>query len=436
LGEHLPLRVKVERDRSLREINVRQGLDIELPGKPRQTVGEVGAVTSVAISGHDFPDIRPDFTVKPGDRVRAGQTVFVDRRRPGIAFAAPAAGVVTAINRGQRRSLDSLVIQREGDAAESFSVPPKSASAEEVRSLLLRSGLWPSFLTRPFGRIPDPDAVPDAIFATAIDTNPLAADPRVAIGLHREEFRRGLAVLPLLTPGQVFVCRAPGPSLLDGEAERVEDVIVTGRHPAGLAGTHIHHLAPVASGKSVWQIGYQHVIAIGHLLATGRLPTERIVAIAGSGVRDPSLVRLPMGASLDEALDGELADGPMRVISGPVLSGREAGYLGRYHNQVTVIARDGEPAPQGVLSRLGGFFMGTPDTAIIPREAFERVMPLGILPVPLMRALSIGDVETARDLGCLELLEEDLGLLSHVCTTGTDYGALLRDVLDQIEAEG
>jgi len=421
----------------LREIRIRQGLDIKLPGKPRQTVREAGRVTAVAISGHDFPDIRPDFTVKPGDRVRAGQTVFVDRRRPDIAFAAPVAGIVTAINRGQRRSLDSLVIRREGDAAESFPVPSGPVSAEALRGLLLKSGLWPSFLTRPFGRIPDPDAVPDTIFVTAMDTNSLAADPRVAIGLHEDEFRRGLAALPLLTAGPVYVCRAPGPALAAGDVGRVEDVIVSGRHPAGLAGIHIHHLAPVANGRTVWQIGYQHVIAVGHLLATERPPTERIVAFAGSGLRDPSLVRLPIGASLDEALDGELAEGPMRIISGPALSGREAGYLGRYHNQVTVIARGEEgPAAQGLLSRLGGFFMGAPDTAIIPREAFERAMPLGILPVPLLRALSIGDVETARELGCLELLEEDLALLSHVCTTGTDYGALLREVLDQIEEEG
>lgn len=420
------------------EIRVRQGLDIDLPGKPRQTVREAGAITSVAISGHDFPDIRPDFAVRPGDRVRAGQTVFVDRRRPAIAFAAPAAGVVAAIERGRRRSLDSLVIRREGDAAESFAVPPGPLSAQALRDLLLASGLWPSFLTRPFGRIPDPDTVPDAIFVTAIDTNPLAADPRVAVGLHEDEFRGGLAALPLLTTGLVHVCRAPGPPLPGSDAARLEDVVISGRHPAGLAGTHIHRLAPVANGRTVWQIGYQHVIAIGRLLATGQLPTERIVAIAGSGVRDPSLVRLPMGASLDEALGGELNDGPVRVISGPVLSGREAGYLGRYHNQVTVIARDEEKpaAARGPLSRLGRFFMGTPDAAIIPREAFERAMPLDILPVPLLRALSIGDVETARDLGCLELLEEDLALLSHVCTTGTDYGALLRDVLNQIEAEG
>lgn len=407
-----------------------------MDGKPRQTVREAGEISSVAISGHDFPDVRPDFAIEPGDRVRAGQTIFADRRRPEIAFTAPAAGVVTAINQGRRRSLDSLIIRIEGDEAVVFPIPDAPVAPEEVRSLLLKSGLWPSFQTRPFGRIPGPDTVPDAIFVTAMDTNPLAADPRVVIRVHEEEFRQGLDVLPALTPGPVFICQATGPSLYDGAHDRIRQIVFSGPHPAGLPGTHVHHLTPVAKGKSVWQVGYRDVIAIGHLLSTGRLMTDRIVALAGSGVRDPALVRLPTGASLDEALDGQLVDGPMRVISGPVLSGREAGYLGRYHNQVTVIAlNQGKAAAPGFLSTLSGFFTGVPDAAIIPREAFERVVPLDIMPVPLLRALSVGDVETARDLGCLELVEEDLALLSHVCTTGTDYGTLLREVLDEIEAD-
>lgn len=413
-----------------RQIRIRRGLDIRLAGVPRQALRAAAEIRTVAVSGHDFPGVRPDFRVAPGDRVRAGQTLFVDRRRPRIAFTAPAAGIVTAIDRGRRRSLDSLVIRLDGDDAETFDVPPPG----EVRGLLLESGLWPSFLTRPFGRIPDPDAVPGAIFVTATDTSPLAADPRVVTGLHPQEFRRGLGALPALSGGPVFLCRPPGPPLAEGMDGRIEEVAVTGPHPAGLAGTHIHHLAPVGAGGSVWQIGYQDVIAIGALLATGRVQAGRIVALAGPGVRDPALARLPAGASLDEALDGNLAAGPMRIVSGPILSGREAGYLGRYHNQVTVIGRDAEgPGP---LARLGALLGGTPDAAILPREAFERVMPLDILPVPMLRALSIGDVETARDLGCLELVEEDMALLSHVCTTGTDYGALLRDVLDRIEAEG
>jgi Na+-transporting NADH:ubiquinone oxidoreductase subunit A len=419
------------------EIRIKRGFDIALVGVPRPVLREVGTVRSIAISGRDFPNIRPEFRIEAGDRVREGQALFVDRKRPQIAFTAPAAGIVTAINRGRRRSLDSLVIQLDGDEAETFSMSSASPSPAAMRELLLRSGLWPSFLTRPFGRIPAPDAVADAIFVTAIDTNPLAPDPRFAISRHAEDFRRGLVGLLTLTQGSVFVCQRPGSSLCENTSERLRSVMVSGPHPAGLPGTHIHHLAPVGDGHhSVWQIGYQDVIAIGHLLATGRLWTDRIVAVAGTGVRNPSLAQLKLGASLDEALENELCDGPARVISGPVLSGRESGYLGRYHNQITVIARGNENPVSSLTSQVWHLLEGAPDKAIVPREAFERVMPFDILPVPLLRALSVGDVETAKDLGCLELLEEDLALISHVCTTGTDYGALLRDVLDQLAGDG
>ncbi len=389
---------------------------------------------SVAVSGHDFPGIRPDFKVEQGARIRAGDVLFVDRKRPRIAFTAPVSGTVSAIDRGRRRSLDSLVIRREGDEAKLFSARPVDAAGEAVRSLLLESGLWPSFLARPFGRIPDPDARPDAIFVAAIDTNPLAADPAVAIALHANEFRRGVDALLALTDGPVFVCHRAGVAPLASAAARVRSVAVTGPHPAGLAGTHIHLLAPVGQGRTVWQVDAQDVIAIGHLLETGRLMGERIVALGGSGLIDPALVRLPQGASLDEALDGELTGGPVRVISGSILSGREAGYLGRYHNQVTVIS---DTAPGGnALTRLLARYASGRDSAIVPTERFEAAMPLDILPVPLMRALAVGDVETARKLGCLELVEEDMALLSHICASGTDYGALLRETLDQIAGEG
>ncbi len=298
--------------------------------------------------------------------------------------------------------------------------------------MLLAGGLWPSFLTRPFGRIPDPDGNAEAIFVTAIDTFPLAPNPMVAIGLHASAFSRGLDVLGRLTDGLVFVCHAPGAAPARAAHERLRYVTFSGRHPAGLPSTHIHALAPVHRGRIVWHIGYQDVIAIGHLASTGMPWTDRYIALSGPGVRDPALVRVTPGASLDELLSGEMAPVPVRVLSGSVLAGREAGYLGRYDNQVTVLTENAAVAARGVpkpwLYLAGGARAG----AIVPREVFERVMPLNILPVPLMRALSVGDISMAESLGCLELIEEDMALLSYLCTTGTDYGALLRHVLDDL----
>lgn len=416
-----------------RTIRIRRGLSVQLRGRAKPPVRERPALQTVGLSGQDCQGIRPEFKVSPGQRVLAGQVLFVDRKRPRIAFTAPVTGTVRSIEIGRRRALDLLVIDIDGDEALTFEKPGMDAP-DAIRELLLRSGLWPSFRTRPFGGIPDPSSTPDAIFVTATDTNPLAADPRIAIDLDAESFRSGIQALPRLAPGPVFVCTSPGPSLARDLADRVLEVAFSGPHPSGLPGTHIHNLAPVSPDRTVWTIGYQDVIAFGHLLRTGSLPTDRVVALTGPMVSLPAMVRAPLGASLDELLEGEILLGPVRAISGSILSGREAGYLGRYHDQVTVTARDEDterPGPSAILNRI---LSGTPDAAIIPREAFERAFPFDILPVPLLRALSIGDVEGARELGCLELLEEDLALLSHLCTTGTDYGGLLRQVLDEIEA--
>ncbi len=417
---------------AVRTIRLRHGLDIRLKGAAQPVIRERAAVRSVGLSGHDCPGIRPEFKVSPGQSVLAGQTLFVDRKRPDIAFTAPAGGTVRSIDLGRRRALDLLVIDINDSEAVIFE-RPEAHDADAVRALILRSGLWPSILARPFGRIADPASSPDAIFVTATDTNPLAADPRIAIDLDRDSFRSGVGVLPLLTRGPVFVCTSPGSPVASDLGDRVVEVAFAGPHPSGLPGTHIDRLAPVGAGRAVWTIGFQDVIALGHLLRTGQVPADRVVALTGPMVSRPALVRAAPGASLDELLAGELVDGPARAISGSILSGREASYLGRYHSQVTVIARDEDrerAAPIGLLHRI---FSGMPDAAIIPRESFERAFPFDIPPVPLLRALSIGDVETARALGCLDLVEDDLALLSHLCTTGTDYGALLRRVLDEIE---
>jgi Na+-transporting NADH:ubiquinone oxidoreductase subunit A len=413
-------------------IPIRRGFDIAVSGAPRQVIEDGAEVTSVALLGADFPEVRPALSVEVGDRVTAGQTLFVDRRRPEIAFTSPAAGAIAAIGRGRRRALDSLVIDLAGDGAEFFAASPEALSRDGIQELLLKSGLWPAFRTRPFGRIPDPEAVPDSIFITAMDTNPLAADAAVVLESHAEPFRAGLDVLLLLTAGPVFVCQSPGPALADESKERIRCVRFGGPHPAGLPGTHIHHLAPVGGGRVVWHVGYQDVIAIGHLLATGRLWTERVVALTGPGVRDPRLVRTRIGANLDDLTEGEIGDGDFRIVSGSALSGREAGFLGRHHTQVSVLPAVRETMRLTILSRLFGNGRDVPPP-LIPLAAFERAMALDILPVPLLRALSVGDAETAERLGCLELIEEDMALLSHVCASKADYGALLRSVLDDLE---
>jgi Na+-transporting NADH:ubiquinone oxidoreductase subunit A len=440
------------------QVRLRKGLDIPIAGAPRQEIEPGRTPRSVAFVGDDYVGLRPKLLVQQGDRVRLGEPLLADRRDPRIVFTAFSSGRVTAINLGEKRSLRSVVFSLEGDS-DQVTFPAHSPAAlgrlprDGIIENLLRSGSWTALRSRPFGRIPLPDAVPRAIFVTAIDTNPLAARPEVVIADRREDFDHGLTVISRIADGPVFLCTALGADLAGSQADRITQVAFAGPHPAGLPGTHIHLLSPAGLGHEAWYIGYQDVVAIGRLFTTGRLWTERVVALAGPLVRRPRLVRTRLGTALSELVAGELAPGPARVVSGSVLSGRRVvppvGYLGRYHVQVSVlsepVAGARPPRPSFPAVGLGRLLRRQPmalstalngePAAMLPLDAFERVMPLDILPTPLLRALAVGDTERALGLGCLELEEEDLALCTFACPSKLDYGALLRRTLTQIERE-
>jgi len=447
------------------QINIRKGLEIPLAGPPDQVVRDARPVRTVALLGHDTLGLRPSMLVSPGDRVRLGQPLFNDKQNPGVRFVSPGGGVVAAVNRGERRVLQSVVIELDGDAQESFESHGAgrldSLGRPAVASQLLASGLWTAFRTRPFSKIPAAQAVPSALFVTAIDTNPLAADPAVVIRAAAEDFESGLRVIARLTDGPVYLCTAPGAGIACPASEQFRHAEFAGPHPAGLVGTHIHLLEPVSERKTVWHIGYQDVIAIGRLFVTGRLSVERVVALAGPLVREPRLVRTRVGASIQDLVAGELEPADTRIISGSVLSGHRAAgwasYLGRYHTQVTVL-REGrrrqflgwlspgarkysaERAYAGHLLHRGPFELTTSQNgsprAMVSIGSFDKVMPLDILPTPLLKALIVRDTDSAKGLGCLELDEEDLALCSFVCNGKYEYGPALRACLSEIEVRG
>lgn len=442
-------------------MQIKVGLDLPISGGPAQQIQEGQPVRSVALVGFDYPDLKPTMLAQAGDRVKLGQPLFADKNNSGVVFTSPAAGVVRDIHRGERRLFQSIVVDVDGDDAVEFARYEHgqlgALSDAQVRENLQQSGLWTALRTRPFSKVPAIDATPHSIFVTAVDTHPLAADPAVVIAAEADSFADGLAVLARLA--KVFLCKAPGAALPGEQHATVETF--SGPHPAGLPGTHIHFLDPVGAKKTVWQIGYQDVIAVGKLFTTGRLWTERIVALAGPAVRNPRLVRTRLGASLLDLTAGELAPGEQRVISGSVLGGRTArgaaAWLGRYHVQVSCLpeGRDREfmhylragvnkhSVTRAFLSAWTGRKLlplttttnGSP-RAMVPIGNYEAVMPLDILPTQLLRALLVGDTETAQKLGCLELDEEDLALCTYVCAGKYEYGPVLRDVLARIEKEG
>jgi Na+-transporting NADH:ubiquinone oxidoreductase subunit A len=446
-------------------IKIKKGLNLPVPGSPEQTIEPSRATRSVALLGDDYPGMRPTMHVRVGDTVSAGQALFEDKKNPGVVFTAPQSGTVASINRGAKRVLQSVVIDVQGDDSLSFAGVGANGiqdlSRDGVVENLLQSGLWTALRTRPFSKIPAIDAQPHSLFVTAMDTNPLAADPAVVINASASEFRAGLDVLAKLTAGAVYVCHEAGKSVPTGTDPSLSMQEFSGIHPAGLPGTHIHFLDPVSAAKSVWFVGYQDVIAIGHLFLTGELLLDRVVALGGPGVERPRLLKTVLGADLQELTAGELKEGDQRVISGSVFSGRAAtspvGYLGRYHQQVSVLPEDRQRRLLGYLtpgltkhsvfpiylSRLFGprslqfstTTNGSP-RAMVPIGTFETVMPLDILATQLLRSLLVGDLETAINLGCLELDEDDIALCTYACPGKYEYGPVLRDVLTQIEKEG
>ncbi len=446
-------------------IKLKKGLDIPLQGRPQQLIGDAPEVSSVAVLGTDFAGFAPRIAVQEGQRVRLGQTLVTDKRNPEICFTAPGSGEVTAIHRGARRALQSIVVRLDGDDEETFDVihPERMAEArvETIRANLLASGLWTAFRTRPFSRVPPPETEPAAVFVTAIDTNPLAPDPSVIIAEATEAFDFGLRIIARLTGGYLYICTAPRASIACPGGEQLQHVEFSGPHPAGLAGTHIHFLHPVGEKARVWHIGYQDVIAIGRLFETGRLPVQRVVSVAGPCVIEPCLLRTRLGARIYDLLRGKIRPGKVRLISGSVLSGHRAtgplAWLGRYHNQVTVLEEGTEReflsfmkpgthkysslrAYASHLLHRGDYALTTSQNgsprAMVPIGAFERVVPLDVLPTPLLKALVVRDIDRARELGCLELDEEDLALCSFVCNGKYEYGPYLRDVLDELERNG
>ena len=445
-------------------IKIKKGLNIPLPGAPEQSVSAGHAVSSVALLGPDTNDLKPRMLVQEGDRVKLGQAIYTDKSNPGVYFTAPGSGTVAAVNRGERRVLQSVVIKLDGDDEVEFA---KYAAAElpdldgdAVRKNLLESGLWTALRTRPFSKIPAPDAQARALFVTAIDTNPLAADPAVVIERNPEAFANGLVLLSKLTEGPVYVCTAVNSGIASPGGDKFRHAEFSGPHPAGLAGTHIHFLEPVSEQKIVWHIGYQDVIAVGKLFTTGRLPVDVVVALGGPKVKNPRLIETRLGANTHDLIGGEVTAGNIRVVSGSVLSGHRAAgwaaYLGRYSDQITVLQEGNEreflsflrpgfgkfSAARAFAGRLFGkqLRMTTSQNgsarAMVSIGSFEQVMPLDILPTPLLKAILVRDTDGARALGCLELDEEDLALCSFVCNGKYEYGPHLRKTLHEIEVNG
>ena len=446
-------------------IKIKRGLDIPLAGAPTRELDTAVTTRAAALLGADYHGMKPTMAVQVGDVVKRGDLLFTDKKCEGVRYTSPASGRVSAINRGAKRAFQSVVVDIDGDEAASFD--PYSAEAarelstEAIKTQLIQSGQWTALRARPFGRVADPATSPAGLFITAIDTHPHAPDPEQVIAREADAFELGQTLLANLVDCPVYLCAAPGADMPQATHDRISRHDFAGPHPAGLAGTHVHFLMGASAERIAWTIGYQDVIAVGRLFLDGALYVERVVALAGPSVSRPRLVLSRLGADLQALVAGEGEGDDARLLSGSVLGGRavqsDTAYLGRYHQQVALLPEGRERAFMGWLSPgvnkhsvmgiyLSSWFGSKPlamstntngsERAMVPVGAYEKVMPLDILPTQLLRALLVGDTETAQALGCLELDEEDLALCTYVCPGKYEYGGILRDNLTRIEKEG
>ena len=446
-------------------IKIKRGLDIPLAGAPSGDLDTAVAARAVGLLGDDYHGMKPTMAVQVGDVVKRGDLLFTDKKCEGVRYTSPAGGRISAINRGAKRTFQSVVVEVDGDDAASFDQYAADAarelSADVIKNQLIQSGQWTALRARPFGRVADPATSPAGLFITAIDTQPHAPDPQQVIAREAEAFELGQTLLANLVDCPVYLCAAPGADMPQAAHQRISRHDFAGPHPAGLAGTHVHFLMGASLERIAWTIGYQDVIAVGRLFLDGALYVERVVALAGPSVSRPRLVLSRVGADLQALVAGEGEGEDARLLSGSVLGGRavqsDTAYLGRYHQQVALLPEGRERAFMGWLSPgvskhsvkgiyLSSWFGSKPlamstntngsERAMVPVGAYEKVMPLDILPTQLLRALLVGDTETAQALGCLELDEEDLALCTYVCPGKYEYGGILRDNLTRIEKEG
>ena len=449
-------------------IRIKKGLDIPIYGTPAEDIVDSKKSRSVAVLGNDYVGMKPTMLVEEGDSVSLGQPLFEDKKNPGVLITSPAGGKIEAINRGDRRALQSIVIEVEAEEKveefKSFTTEELvSATSESVRHQLITSGMWAAFRTRPYSKIPSVDSSPSNVFISVLDTEPLSPDPEKIVNLRLEDFNFGISVLKRLIDCPIHISVSENSSLEIIEDEQVKKHRFSGPHPAGLVGTHMHYISPASLTNVNWTIGYQDLMAIGSLFKTGYVSTERVIALSGPQVIEPRYIKTRLGACTDELTAGELTQRENRIISGSVISGREAigsyAYLGRYHNQISVIAepnsKDREfmnwltPGPRK-FSKIPLFLsslfpkkifkfkalMNGSDRPIVPIGVYEEVLPLNMLPAMLLRNVVLMDTEKIQDLGGLELDEEDLSLCSYVCPGKYDFGSLLRAGLNKIEVEG
>lgn len=444
-------------------IKIRKGLNINLKGKAEKVFIKAQPSQTYAIKPTDFPGLSPKLSVKVGDPVKCGSTLFFDKYNPEVKFTSPVSGKVQEINRGERRVILEVIIESDNKMeSEPFtSGDPLSLDKNKISETLLNAGLWPAIKQRPYAIIATPSDTPKAIFISAYDSAPLGVDYDFILQDSAKEFQVGLNALSKLTSGKIHLGingDYPATSAI-GNAKNVQIDAFKGVHPAGNVGTQIHHVSPINKGEVVWTLQPQDVVIIGRLFLTGKYDASKIVALAGSEVMKPRYYKLIAGSSITPLVKDNVNEGGLRYISGNVLTGKRIepnGYLGYYDSLVSVIPEGDKHEFMGWISP--GFnkfsFSKTFFSWLTPKKeytidsnlhgghralmitgSFEQVFPMDIFPMQLIKAVMIEDIDLMEKLGIYEVAEEDFALCEFIDTSKTDIQAIVRKGLDLMVKE-
>ena len=440
-------------------IKIKKGLDIKLVGKAEKVLEKADRSETFAIKPTDFPGLTPKLKVKVDTQVKAGSALFFDKYRPEINFASPVSGKVIAVNRGERRKILEVIVQADNKLQfEEFKkANPINLSREEVKEELLKSGLWAFFRQRPYDVIANPADTPKAIFVSAFDSAPLAADFDYLVEGEAEAFQKGIDALTKLTDGKVHlnIDAKKTQSKVFTEAKNVQINKFTGVHPAGNVGVQIHKLDPINKGDVVWVIRPQEILFIGRLFDKGIYDVTCKIALTGSEVKNPTYYTTLLGGSVRNILKGQLKDDDkIRVISGNALTGThipEDGFLGFYDSQITVIPEGDNFEFLGwALPGLKKFSMSktffswlTPNKeyrldanlhgehrAFVMTGEYSKVLPMDVLPLQLIKSIIIEDIDQMEQLGIYEVAPEDLALCEFVCTSKINVQDIVRQGID------
>ena len=443
-------------------IKIKRGMDIKLEGAPSLDVHQANSPATFAVKPTDFKGLVPKMHVKQGDKVKAGDCLFADKKNDKICFTAPVSGEIAEVVRGDRRAILAVKILADSETAyKSFNTSGfVDKSREEVVELLLASGLWPFIVQRPYGLLADPSIAPKAIHVSGFDSAPLAADLSISLKGQEANLKTGFEILKKLTEGKVHLnVHATKDSSIYNSLEGVEKTIFSGPHPSGLVGVQINKIDPINKGDVVWTIKPQHVAFIGKFFETGNLDLEQTIVVVGSEIRKPAYYATRLGASVSELLMDNVSNDNVRVISGNVLTGTKIaqdGYLGYYDNQISVIPEGDHFEmlgwllpyyPRPTLSStfpLFKFFKKTfkvntnphgENRAYVVTGQYEKVMPMNIMPQQLIKSVMAKDLELMENLGIYEVIEEDMALCEFVCTSKIDVQRVLSEGLELMAEE-